>query len=63
LGVDLLVIILGFLELLTLSVLIAHLSAQAVFTTAMITAKLLIGIEADHEQSIDFVFFEGLASF
>ena len=55
-------IILLLFELLALGILAGDLSGQTILTATMVTAKLFIGIQAHHQQSVDFVGFEGLAA-
>jgi hypothetical protein len=50
-------------ELLALGIFAGDLPPPTVRTTAVVAAKLFVGIQTDRQQSIDFVGFKGLAPF
>jgi hypothetical protein len=63
LGIDLLVIILRPVDLPPAGVLAGNLAPQAPLATAVVAAKLFVGVQAHAQQTVDFVGFKGLASF
>src|SRR5437899_462395 len=56
-------VILRLFKLLALGIFARNLSAQAILATAMITAELFVGVQANHQQADNFTAFKGLAPF
>src|SRR5439155_2467085 len=50
-------------ELLALGVFAGDFPGQAILAAAVVAAKLFVGVQADHQQPLDFIGFKGLAPF